>query len=253
MKKEINKNKGQNKFLGLMNLDSSFGIWKTIFILIFFFLVQSSFSQNGYSKAVNIYFKAYNYYSIDSFELAVKYSSVAIKKNKDCDACFYIRSFSNFILGNYQSAYLDFKKLAVDYDTKNKKSFELNSIICKSYIKTDNGYIEDFKQYIKNSNDTIYIAKCYAFLNEEEKALEILNNYRLNKKDSFMNQSIQLAEIYSLLNKKEEAFSCLDNLLNSGYKRFNLIEFNKCFDNLKTDSRFNELLIKNKSIQNNTE
>lgn len=236
-----------------LNMFKKHSIKRLFISFLFFFLAQSSFSQNGYSKAVNIYLKAYDYYSLDSFELAVKYSTAAIKKNKDCDACYYIRSFSNFVLGNYQSAYLDFKKLAVDYDTKNHKSFELNSIICKSYLKTDNSYIDEFKQFIKNSNDTLDIAKCYAYLNDEEKALEILNNYKTKENDSFGIQYLQMAEIYSLLNKKEEAFSCLDKLLNSEYKRFNLIEFDKCFDNLKSDSRFNELLIKNKAIHNKAE
>ena len=78
MKKEINKNKGQNKFLGLMNLDSSFGIWKTIFILIFFFI---NFNVNAQKKKLDIddYVKSYDYYLIDSFETSINYSNKILK------------------------------------------------------------------------------------------------------------------------------------------------------------------------------
>ena len=248
MKKEINKNKGQNKFLGLMNLDSSFGIWKTIFILIFFFI---NFNVNAQKKKLDIddYVKSYDYYLIDSFETSINYSNKILKDHKNSSTSLLVRATCNLTLGNYKLAYLDYNKLSTmkNFREDLKNYAFLNSTICKFYLKEDSSYIKDFKSIIKISKDTLRIAKCYAFLKDEGKSMELLKSFnRLDIDSLSKNNSFIQAEIYSLLNKKDLAFQQLEKHLENGKSRYRLIELYYGFDNLKSDPRFTQLLEKYK-------
>ena len=123
----------------------------------------------------------------------------------------------------------------------------LNSTICKFYLKEDSSYIKDFKSIIKISKDTLRIAKCYAFLKDEGKSMELLKSFnRLDIDSLSKNNSFIQAEIYSLLNKKDLAFQQLEKHLENGKSRYRLIELYYGFDNLKSDPRFTQLLEKYK-------
>ncbi len=227
---------------------------KNKFVLLSAFILFFTFS-NANDKPANTYFapfqKGYNAYLHDSFEVAIKYMSDIIgnEKKSMCTACFMTRGGSNFALGNFKEALSDYS-----FAIKNKKNNEETNkgllfriAQCQYHLNNKEAAEKGFNNVIHSSQDTLDIARSYAYLNSKGNPVSLsMVNDKIkadeNNVSALKADYISAAIICSTINQPATAVEYLERSLKLGYSRFRWLEITPDLKNVQSDPKFKELL-----------
>ena len=224
-----------------------------------------AYSDNGQSKAAIPFFEkssqlkpddfwsqyllGYSYVQTDDYTKAYEYLKKSVNMKSDHSYSNYLLGYTHLLRKEYSLA-VKYLKIALKINPDDiyatyriAKAYYMNRdmILAKEYF---NKTIE-----MEKENESSLTAYAYFYLGSKEKAIRIMQSYASKANTDKSRQSFycDYAGLHSLLNNRKETVKYLEMALKLNYSKFNQIDINPDFDNIREHRSFKKLISRYKN------